>query len=337
MRFSEVGEFGFIDRIARGAIHRPQGVVQGIGDDAAVFETRPGWPMVLTTDLLVEGVHFLRHAISPRQLGRKALAVNLSDVAAMGAEPLDAFVSVAIPAELEVEYMEAVYGGLGEMARDHGVNLLGGDTTRSPGPLVINVAVTGTAPAGQLVLRSGARPGDGIYVTGFLGDAAGGLDLIRSGRAWEPAATAYLLGAHLDPRPQVAEGRFIAQQRMATAMIDVSDGVASDLGHICVRSGVGAVIRAEALPISRTLRQYCARFGLDLLRLALGTGEDYGLLLTVPAGRAADLEARFLERFGRPIRRIGEITPGPQMLLVASDGEPRPLAPEGWDGFRGQG
>jgi thiamine-monophosphate kinase len=272
--------------------------------------------------------------MTPRQLGRKSLAVNLSDVAAMGAEPLDAFISLAIPPDLAVEYMEAVYAGMREMAGTYCVNLLGGDTTRSPGPLVINVALTGTVPRDQVMLRSGAHPGEAIYVTTFLGDAAGGLDVIRNGRAWDDAGRRYLLLAHLDPRPHLEEGRFIAENHFATSMIDLSDGVASDLRHVCRRSGVGAAIHEAWLPISETLRAYVRDFGVDLRKLALATGEDYGLLLTVPTDRSKELEARFLERFGRPIWRIGETTAEPGMVLVERDGARNPLEPEGWDSFR---
>ena len=334
MKFSEIGEFGFIDRINVQMISRPEGVVQGIGDDAAVFEPRSGWLMILTTDMLVEGVHFIRDAMTPHQLGRKCLAVNLSDVAAMGAEPLDAYISVAIPSGADVEYMEALYGGMRAMAQAHRVNLLGGDTTRSPGPLVVNVALTGTLPKDELILRSGAKPGDAIYVTSWLGDAAGGLDLLRNHRIWEADGSAVLLKAQLEPRPHLGEGRFLANNHFATAMIDLSDGVASDLRHICQRSGVGAVIHETRLPISETLRAYARTFDLDPLKLALSIGEDYGLLLTVPETRASELEARFQERFGREISRIGETAGEPGMILLAEDGARRFLEPKGWDAFR---
>jgi thiamine-monophosphate kinase len=334
MKFSELGEFEFIDRINVQMIHRPEGVVQGIGDDAAVFETRPGWLLVLTTDMLVEGVHFLRAVATPRQLGRKSLVVSLSDIAAMGAEPLDAYVSLAIPLDLEVEYMESVYEGMREVAGAYGVNLLGGDTTRSPGPLVINVALTGTVPRDQPVLRSGAQPGEAIYVTTWLGDAAGGLDLIRTRRSWKDEGKRYLLDAHLDPRPHLEEGRFLAENHFARSMIDLSDGVASDLRHICRRSGVGAVIREALIPISDPLRAYAKAFDLDLPRLALHSGEDYGLLLTVRSDRGSDLEQVYRRHFGRAIWRIGETTADPEIVFVTQDGIRRPLRPEGWDPFR---
>ncbi len=334
MKFHEVGEFGFVRRIDFQMINRPDRVIQGIGDDAAVFEGPPGRLLVLTTDMLVEGVHFLRASISPRQLGRKGLAVNLSDVAAMGAEPMDAYVSVAIPDDIEVEYVEQIYDGMREMAKAYGVNVLGGDTTRSPGPLVISLALTGTVSREDVVFRKGAVSGDLVYVTCDLGDAAGGLDLIREGRAWAREESEYLLKAHLDPRPHLEEGRFLAENHFASAMIDISDGVASDLGHICRLSGVGALIREDAIPISDTLRRYATEFQLDLCRLALSTGEDYGLISTVSKGRAEELEARFQERFGRPIWRIGEITSEPGLTLLKGTGERIRIEPHGWDAFK---
>ncbi len=334
MKFHEIGEFGFIDRIDFQMINRPEGVIQGIGDDAAVFEGPPGRLLVLTTDMLVEGVHFVRASISPQQLGRKGLAVNLSDVAAMGAEPMDAYVSLAIPSDLEVEYIERIYDGMREMAKAYAVNLLGGDTTRSPGPLVMSLAVTGMVSKEEVVFRKGAVSGDLVYVTCYLGDAAGGLDLIRQGRTWEREGSGYLLKAHLDPRPHLEEGRFLAENHFASSMIDISDGVASDLGHICRLSGVGALIREDAIPISDTLRRYAAEFDLDLLGLAFTTGEDYGLILTVPQGRAEELEVRFQERFRRPIWRVGEITCEPGLTLIKGTGERIRIEPHGWDAFR---
>jgi thiamine-monophosphate kinase len=335
MKFDEIGEFGFIERINFEMINRPEGVVQGIGDDAAVFEAPPGRLLVLTTDMLVEGVHFSRDTIAPHQLGRKCLAVNLSDVAAMGAEPLDAYVSLAVPSDTDVEYVERMYDGMREMARTYSVNLLGGDTTLSPGPLVASIAVTGRVPREEVVFRKGAAPGQLVYVTCQLGDAAAGLDLIRRGVNWAPEEGGYLLKAHLDPRPHLEEGRFLARNRFPSAMMDISDGVASDLGHICRLSGVGAVLYEEAIPLSDPLLRYATEFRLDLTTLSLSMGEDYGLILTVPAERADELEMRFQGHFGRPIWRIGSITSEPGLVLVGRGGERVRLEPRGWDAFRG--
>ncbi len=330
---SDIGEFGFIERVNRQMILRPEGVLQGIGDDASVFEPRAGSVLLITTDMLVEGVHFMLEATSFRLLGRKSLAVNLSDMAAMGAEPLDAYVSLAVPGKLSLEDLEELYKGLREMASEHGINILGGDTTSSKGPLVINVALTGCAPREQVVLRSGAKPGELIYVTGTLGDAGAGLDLILRGRTWPEEKSAPLLRAHLDPRPQVLEGLFLAQRGYATSMMDLSDGLASDLRRICERSGVGAMLMEEAIPFSEALRQYALEFGLNPLSMALGGGEDYCLLLTVPAPRGRELERAFEEAFGRPIWRVGKTLGEPDLLLLDHKGRTLPLPKGGWDCF----
>lgn len=314
-------------------IFRPEGVIQGIGDDASVFEPRAGWVLLITTDMLVEGVHFILEATCFRLLGRKSLAVNLSDIAAMGAEPLDAYVSLAVSQRLSLEDLEDFYAGLREMAEQYRVNILGGDTTRSGGPLVINVALTGCAPKEQVVFRSGANPGDLIYVTGTLGDAGAGLDLILKRRGGPKEKNRLLLEAHLDPRPQVLEGRFLAERGFPTSMMDLSDGLASDLRRICEKSGVGAVLTEEAIPLSNALRQYALEFGLDPLSLALGSGEDYCLLLTVHASKGPEMERAFEERFGKRIWPIGKITAAPEILLRTKEGRSLPLAKGGWDCF----
>lgn len=332
-KLSDIGEFGFIKRISKDMVLREAGVILGIGDDASVFEPRADRVMVLTTDMLVEGVHFDLEYTSFTLLGRKTLAVNLSDIAAMGAEPQDAYVCIAVPERITLEDLDALYEGLRGMALEHSVNILGGDTTRSPGPLVMSVALTGSAFEGQVVLRSGARPGDLIYVTGCLGEAPAGLDMLRQKRSWPRHEGEELLRAHLDPRPHVAEGIFLAREGFATSMIDLSDGLASDLRHICERSGVGAVIHEESLPVSRSLRQYADQFCLDLLPMILGGGEDYCLLLTVPPERGGELEGSFQRLFGRAIWRIGEIVSRGELLMLTSTGELRPLPKAGWDSF----
>lgn len=334
MKLRDIGEFGFIQRIRKGDVLRPQGVVQGIGDDASVFDPPSGHHLLLTTDMLVEGVHFLEGRIPMRLLGRKSLAVSLSDIAAMGGDPLDAYVSLAVPADLEVEGLEELYEGLREMARPYGVNLLGGDTTRSPGPLVINVALVGMVPQGKAVLRSGARPGELLYITAQPGRSSAGLHiLLHEGRArgdWEEE----LLHAHLDPIPQIHEGRFLAREGFARAMIDLSDGLLSDLSHLCTESGVGAYIERKLLPVSHGLKAYAHRHRLDLYSMVLRGGEDYGLLFSVQRWRAEEMEHRFQERFGWRPWLVGETTEQRGIFLVEEDGSRRPVVPEGWDHFR---
>jgi len=333
-KIAALGEFGLIKRITRRAIVRPERVVKGIGDDAAVFHPPQDQPMLLTTDLLVEQIHFRREAISGKRLGFKSLAVNLSDIAAMGGAPLDAFVSIAIPADCPLAYIDAVYAGLRELADQFGVNILGGDTTGSKKDLIINIAVTGTVDPDHLLLRDGARPGDLVYVTGFVGDSRAGLQVILEELELSDTALVKLYDRHCKPLPHIEEGRFLARSTAVTAAIDVSDGVASDLGHIISRSGCGAVLDTRQLPISSELKQFGERFSVNAVDFALNGGEDYVLLCTVKAEMAAGLEAAFLSRFGHSLYKIGAITSSGYLEAVDVTGQRRAISFKGWDHFR---
>ena len=262
MKLKELGEFRFIDRITAGCLIRKEGVIKAIGDDCCVFRTPENRVTLLTTDMLVEDIHFLRNSITPHELGRKSLAVNISDIAAMGGIPGEAVISIAIPGTIEVEYLDQLYEGMKSMARQFDVNLLGGDTTSSPQHLVINVALMGWAAEDEVLYRSGAKAGDVIFLTGAVGTSAAGLDLILSGKKFSHRET--LLEAHHNPLPQIKEGRIIAGLRVANSLIDVSDGVASDLGHICDESGVGAVLEESRIPVTDAFRAYCSEFSLDM-------------------------------------------------------------------------
>lgn len=335
MTLKNLGEFGFIERIRQGCLVRPEGVVRGIGDDAAAFNTSARQVTLLTTDLLVERVHFLREAISGVDLGHKALAVNLSDIAAMGGRPREAFVSIAIPTDCSLGYLEAIYAGMTDLARAHNVNILGGDTTASKGDLIINVALTGSVPEHELLRRDGARPGDLIAVTGTLGDSRAGLHLIQHGTATQRHEYVDLLKAHRRPRPHLPEGRYFARSGGVTAAMDLSDGLSSDLGHILRQSKVGARLSAERLPLSEKLRAFCQDRGIDPIPFALAGGEDYVLLLTVAAEAWEGLRAGYAKAFGTPLNLIGEITAEGvgQAALVAPDGCTKPLIASGWDHF----
>ena len=330
MRLKEIGEFGFIDRIRNGCLVRSASVIKGIGDDCCVFKTSPGLVTLFTTDMLVENIHFIRGAITPYKLGRKSVAVNISDIAAMGGTPREAVVSIAIPDTLEVEYLDAVYDGMKSIAKEFDVNLLGGDTTASPENLVVNIALVGEALEEEVLYRSGARVGDVVFVTGTVGSSAAGLDMILTKRAFEEAGP--LLDAHHDPRPHVKAGRIIAGLKVASALIDVSDGVAADLGHICKESGVGAIIAEASIPMENLFRRYCDQFELDPLHLALHVGEDYVLLGTVP-GRSVDRLAGALKSAGCEFFAIGTIAAEAGLRLRGSDASLRAIRPGGWDHF----
>jgi thiamine-monophosphate kinase len=335
MGLKDIGEFGFIRRISHGCLIRPDGVVRGIGDDAAAFRTDGRLLSLVTTDLLVERVHFLRNAISGYDLGYKSLAVNLSDIAAMGGTAREAFVSIAIPEGCELAYLEDIFHGMKELGQKYAVNILGGDTTRSRSDLVINVAVYGVVPEEDMLTRDAARPGDVIFSTGCLGDSRAGLDLILEGIPADTPELQTLLAAHRRPEPHLREGRLLASAPGVRAAIDVSDGLSSDLGHIVEESRVGARIYTRDLPLSESLRFYCRRFERSPLEYALSGGEDYTLLLTAAADCAADLARAFQAAFGRPLYAIGQITGSMGMELMDAAGNMTPIAPTGWDHFKG--
>ncbi|MFB3819582.1 MAG: thiamine-phosphate kinase [Candidatus Methylomirabilales bacterium] len=337
MRLDEVGEFGFIRRVSRGCLVRPEGVARAIGDDAAAFAVTAGRLALVTTDLLVERVHFLRAATTPANLGHKALAVNLSDIAAMGGTAREAFLSLAIPADCPVEFLEELYAGMKRLAARHAVNILGGDTTASRADLFLGVTVVGEVPRDQVLYRSGARPGDVVCLTGTVGDSRAGLHFVRQGSAPPDAGMQALLDAHLLPRPHLEEGRFLAESGAATAAIDVSDGLSSDLLHVCEESGVGIVIRPDAIPVSAELLDFCSRLAHDPARFALAGGEDYVLAATLRAERLEEVQRGFAARFGRPLHLIGEVRAGTGLLLRTPDGGEEALTPTGWDHFAGEG
>jgi thiamine-monophosphate kinase len=334
MSLKDIGEFGFIRRIRRGCLTRPEGVLQGIGDDAAAFRSDGRMVSLVTTDLLVERVHFLRHAISGSDLGHKSLAVNLSDIAAMGGTAREAFVSIGIPDGCELAYLEDIFQGMKDLARTYAVNILGGDTTSSRCDLIINVAVYGVVAENEMLTRAAARPGDVVFSTGCLGDSRAGLHLILEGADADPPQLQALLTAHRRPEPHLREGRLLASTPGVRAAIDVSDGLSSDLGHIIEESRVGARIYAARLPISANLEFYCRRWGRSPLDYALAGGEDYTLLLTAAAGEADRIADAFQTAFGRPLYAIGAITDTARMELVDAAGTITPIDPTGWDHFK---
>lgn len=334
MNLKSVGEFGFIERVSPGCLVRSQQILKGIGDDAAAFTSDPEQVILMTTDLLVEQVHFLRNTISGYNLGYKSLAVNLSDIAAMGGTAREAFVSIAIPEKCEIDYLEELYKGMKGLATEFDVNILGGDTTRSKTDLIINIALTGIAPRKEILYRHTAQAGDRIYSTGFLGDSRAGLHLILNNIAAESDEFRQLLNAHFLPKPYLREGRFLACQDGVHAAIDVSDGLSSDLGHIATQSRVGMRLFAEKIPVSNHLKAFCACFNADPLEYAVAGGEDYTLLCTISPDKADAVAENYLREFHRPLHLIGEITVSERMELIWPDGQIKPITSSGWDHFK---
>lgn len=303
MKLKDIGEFGLISAI-RGMLTDPSGVV-GIGDDCAIIPQKDGTEMLISTDMLVEGTHFLMNDVDPRQLGWKSAAVNISDIAAMGGNPCGTFLSVALPKEMEVSWMESFVAGFTECCSGNGAALLGGDTTSTPDRISISVTAIGTCPAGTGKRRSAARPGDLVCVTGSLGNSAAGLKAILGG--WDEPVFREL---HYTPRPRVAEGIMLSGMPGVHAMMDISDGIASDLHHILDASGVGAEIDLARVPVSKDLEGFCRRHGLDARELAVSGGEDYELLFTASQGT----------RLPEWCTVIGEIVEGRDILWKNADG-----------------
>ena len=306
-------EFGLIDTIRDMFAAIPRNGFDGIGDDCTVFPLGSGESLVFTADLLTEGVHFLRTATSPRELGRKSLAVNLSDVAAMGARPVATLLSIALPADAADTWAAEFMLGYRELSEEFGVTLAGGDTTRSLSGLTINVTAIGRAADAHLKRRSDARPGDVIFTAGELGTSGAGLQDILAGRCDTPAAA-----VHRNPQPQVAEGIWLGERPEVHAMMDISDGIASDLRHILHRSGVGAEVDTECIPTP-----------VDL-ETAVSGGEDYKLLFTVAPESANTLLSNYRLRFGDEFHFIGRITGGNHLEWLRN-GTPLPVD---WQGFR---
>lgn len=299
MDLSKQGEFGLIDGIRNGfrGVGNTDGVL-GIGDDCAIIPQTDGMDTLVSTDMLVEGAHFLLDDVSAWQLGWKSAAVNISDIAAMGGKPIATFLSFALPKTLPQGWKEEFMDGYKAISERYGVALLGGDTTSSPSALCINVAVLGTCAHGTAKLRSAARPGQLICVTGTLGDSGAGLKTILEKRPRNP----YLISRHYEPTPRVEEGLELARTAGVGAMMDISDGIGMDLRHILEESGVSAEIDPGKLPLSRELLDACSAYGWDPVELATGGGEDYELLFTVDPEDEATLSVQHTV--------IGRITEG---------------------------
>jgi len=330
----DMGEFGFIRSIMNNCLHSPEDVIQGIGDDCAVMGPLDGKVLLFTTDLLIEDRHFLKEKSSPFELGWKAIAVSLSDIAAMGGRARHAFVSLAIPSHTKIAFLNKLYEGMKSLCRRYGVNLLGGDTSSSPGGLFINVAAMGEMAEEEVLYRKGASPGDLIYVTGSLGGSAAGLKLLKGELSCREEIGKVLLALHNHPEPRLKPGRLIAESRAASAMIDVSDGLLSDLGHICDASHAGARIFMELLPVSGELTTLCRGRSLDPRDLSLHGGEDYELLFTVPPKNRQLIEETMEFSQACPFTRVGEMTKEKGVRVVTKDGaEEEERASRGFDHF----
>jgi len=327
------GEFGFIRDLRTRLATRDPFVRLGAGDDAAVLRPAPGRDLVFTTDMMVEGRHFDLKTITPWQLGAKCMAVNLSDCAAMGAEPKAAVVSLGAPKTFPYKNLMSFCDGLVGWGRQFGCNVVGGDTVGSE-KLVVNVAMLGEVEKGKALRRDAARVGDILFVTGTLGDSGAGLHSLRHPGKKAKEARPLLHQRHLLPVPRCTVGRSLVRTGLSKCAIDVSDGLSSEVNHLCEESGVGAEIHAEAVPVSPALSYYCQELRLDTLKFALDGGEDYELLFTAPLRRLKEVLRRVPGGTGVAITPIGRIVPRSRgVRLVDPQGRRRPLVPGGFDHF----
>jgi thiamine-monophosphate kinase len=341
-RSSTKSEFDFVaalkQRVAASG-NKSESLIAGLGDDAAVFRSNAGKENVITADLLVEDIDFRRTTTPPFLLGHKALAASLSDIAAMGARPLWSLISIGVPEDVwETEFVNQFYDGLLALANHYGVQLIGGDTSRTNESIVIDSVVVGECAAGRAIMRAGAAPGDQIFVTGSLGAAAAGLRLIERGAHLAEQNLAdedsqkldHVLIRQLRPEPRVGWGIVLGEERLATAMIDLSDGLSSDLNHLCEASDVGALIDSSLLPIDNRVVELCGRRALDPLQLALHGGEDFELLFTVKPADVARLPRRV---DGVEIKRIGEVSKAADGVRISEGQRIWDLKPGGWKHF----
>ena len=324
-----VSEDQLIERVRRKFPSTTRSLRAGIGDDAAVIRPSGRAEWVVTTDALLENVHFLRRVHPPKAVGYKALARATSDLAAMGARSRYFLLTLALPLSCTKKWLDEFLEGMALAARRFGLILVGGDTTKYSS-IVISLTVLGEIDPGRAILRSGARPGDLICISGRLGESELGLRLVQrklhQRKQWKK-----LMKKHFYPEPRLALGQWLVRHRCATSMIDTSDGLSTDLGHLCKASGVGARVWAEKIPLV-SVPWELMRLGLDPLRLALDGGEDYELLFTVPKRLARHLPRKV---GGVPVTIIGEITLGREITLLGPRGVGKPLRPGGWDPFRG--
>lgn len=333
---SDIGERGLIERIRSKVPPPPSSLLVAIGDDAAVFEPERGALQVLTTDALIEGVHFDRRFSTPSDIGYKALAVNASDIAAMGASPTLALLSLMLPESTPLADVDGILDGLLEMAAAAGIALVGGNIARSPGPLVVDVSLAGAVRRRRVLTRSAGRAGDAVYVSGTLGAGVAGLAWLRAhaqGPSDVPddADLAGCVRRYRRPEPRVRLGALLGRTRAAATCMDLSDGLADAITQVARASGTGAVIDAARVPVAAGARRWFEQQGLDAATSALAGGDDYEMLFTVPARARGRLRTVLQQARGLAISRIGELTADPALSL-RRDGASTPI-PSGFSHF----
>ncbi|MBN1385097.1 MAG: thiamine-phosphate kinase [Elusimicrobia bacterium] len=324
MRISHLGEFGLIERIRKKnrRLSGNSSVKVGIGDDCAVVESKKGKFLLLTTDTLIENIHFSRRYFSFLDIGYKSLAVNLSDIAAMGGVPLYCLISAGLPIETDIKNVDDFYRGIATLASKFDVKIIGGDTTESPGGIVVSITVIGEAISGKGILRSGACPGDAVFATGPFGESAAGLLILQKNLS----GCRHFVKKHLRPYPKIEEGLFIARSKLATSMIDSSDGLDSSIRFICQESNVGCEIYLDKIPVSKYLKVFSSRRSISAIQYALFGGEEYELLFTVPYNKKEFFEKKF--------HYIGKITKSKKIKYIDSNNKEINFKKYGYDHFK---
>jgi len=334
---ADIGEFGLIHRIheliKKEGVHAPE-VTVGIGDDTASFRPREGYEQLVTCDCLVEGRHYLPGFITPLDLGRRAMVMNLSDIGAMGGRPLYALVSLGLKADMPVADVEAIYRGFIAELNPFGASIIGGNITKTMDATFIDITLIGEVEPDKIMRRSTARVGDTILVTGYPGQAAAGLQLMLRSKPSKDLQKNPLVRSFNSPSHRVKEGQAVANSRLASAMIDTSDGFLGDLAHICQESGVGALLIQEQFPISDNLRQTALQLKLDPHKLFLEESDDYELIITCSSENKDQIHSTIAAVSDIPVTEVGKITDAPSdFQLVFPDGSQHRVTPTGWDHF----
>ncbi len=327
MLVKDIGEFNLIKRLSSNFLKTKRPVIVGIGDDSAVLNSSGNRLQLVTTDMLVENIHFRLSTATPFQIGWKGLAANISDIAAMGGEPTYAFISIGLPKDTRVDFVDDIYSGMHEIADKYSVDVVGGDTVSSP-QVIINIALLGEVEPENYKLRSGAKKGDYIFITGDVGGSSAGLEILE--RQLPIKGT----DKHLMPIPRVVEGRLLSQSGCVNAMIDISDGVSSEINHICEQSGTGAKIFLKDIPLSENTHEVARVIGKSPYDFALYGGEDYELLFTCRPDSASSVKELILKNCSTPLTCIGYITDNSEAVTIEDEnGNSLLLRPAGYNHF----
>ena len=329
-------EFELINSIALITRNKKKSIIVDIGDDAAVFKSSKEGLNLITTDMFVEDVHFDLKYCGFDDIGHKIVSANLSDIAAMGGTPKYLVVSIALPEKVKKTQLDQLYEGMTKLGTMYDTSIIGGDITSSPNDLIISITVVGTVAEKDVILRSGAQVGDDIFVTGFLGDSIAGYQVLTQGGKQSPPWKS-AIEKHLIPNPRIFEARFLTESLHVKSMIDISDGLSSDLHHICERSEVGAVIDCRKLPISKAASEIAANYGDDVIDYSLNGGEDFELLFTTSDNNRFNIARAMSERFGISCTCIGQILDiDDGVSIIKPDGQQRHLKAAGWDHMKGK-